>query len=496
MSGSRLVLPSQQPVQATGLPYAGGQLFFYLSGTNTLTPTYQDSGLTTPNTNPVSLDSAGDAGNVFLDPAIVYKVVLEDSNNNLIWTFDPVSPFAPGTTSGPVWGGTSTGSANAQIVNAPGFSGAPGQDVQFVAGLTNTGPLTINAGGNALPVYQPTAGGPVLLSGGEVVVGNTYILIPNPNLSAGSGGFQLASIATLPIAQPCGRLTLTSTQPIMLGNVSAATAILYAPYLGNQIPVWTGQAWRPVQFAETSQLLSDTTLSPAAAVAATVYDMFAWLSKGVVVVTRGPAWTSATARSAAGAISRNGGFVTNSLAITNGPAAGYGLLVGTIVTDVGGATVTWNTGGAASGGTAAFLNVYNYFNRVSIVANVSDTHAPYGSLPGTYRQAGGSTNNQINFVSAAANDAITISYSASFSVPSGASGQAGVGLDSITATSIPPFSLESETGSGTIILGGVAAGVIPGQTGQHYLAAVEAASAGSVTADILSLNQFSAVFRM
>lgn len=93
MAGSRFVSPAQQPVQSTGLPYPGGQLFFYVSGTTGLAVTYSDSALTIPNTNPVILDSAGDAGNVFLDPTITYKVVLFDVNNNLIWTFDPVDAF-------------------------------------------------------------------------------------------------------------------------------------------------------------------------------------------------------------------------------------------------------------------------------------------------------------------------------------------------------------------------------------------------------------------
>src|ERR1700744_4448732 len=94
------VSPQQQFMSFAGQPYAGGLLYFYVSGTSTPTPTYQDEGLSIPNTNPVVLDSAGDAGNIFLDPGIIYKVELTDSNNNTIWTFDPVIPIDSSTGSG------------------------------------------------------------------------------------------------------------------------------------------------------------------------------------------------------------------------------------------------------------------------------------------------------------------------------------------------------------------------------------------------------------
>lgn len=194
MAGSRFVNPYAQSVQSTGLPYPGGQLFFYLSGTSTPSPTYSDSALTTPNTNPVILDSAGSDGNVFLNPAVAaYKVVLEDANGNLIWTADPVYPAASANVTGTIWGGTSTGSANGQIVSAPGFSQTNGQTVAFIAGFTNTGPLTINAGFGPLPVYQANSSGPTLLVGGEVVTGNIVTVVYSSVLNSGAGGGQIVS---------------------------------------------------------------------------------------------------------------------------------------------------------------------------------------------------------------------------------------------------------------------------------------------------------------
>lgn len=91
-SGLRFVMPNQFAVNPSGVPYVGGQLFFYATGTTTYQDTYQDSGLTIPNTNPVVADSGGYFGNIFLLGSPSYHVVLQDANNNTIWDMDPVGP--------------------------------------------------------------------------------------------------------------------------------------------------------------------------------------------------------------------------------------------------------------------------------------------------------------------------------------------------------------------------------------------------------------------
>lgn len=86
----RFVLPYQTAVDAIGVPYTDGFLYFYASGTNTLLATYQDQALTIPNANPIEADGAGRFGNIFLGPN-AYKVVLTDNFGNQIWTADPVT---------------------------------------------------------------------------------------------------------------------------------------------------------------------------------------------------------------------------------------------------------------------------------------------------------------------------------------------------------------------------------------------------------------------
>lgn len=93
----RLASPNIQFNSQTGIPLAGGFLYFYITGTSTLAITYSDAALTQPNTNPIVLNSAGYAGSIFLDPVQLYKVTLTDSNNIQQWSLDPVSDPASGS---------------------------------------------------------------------------------------------------------------------------------------------------------------------------------------------------------------------------------------------------------------------------------------------------------------------------------------------------------------------------------------------------------------
>lgn len=88
---NRFSNPASQFFDSSGNAYALGTLGFFITGTNTPTDTYSDSSLTTPNANPIELDSAGRLpDDVFLDSAVTYKCVLKDSSGNTIWTRDPV----------------------------------------------------------------------------------------------------------------------------------------------------------------------------------------------------------------------------------------------------------------------------------------------------------------------------------------------------------------------------------------------------------------------
>lgn len=89
MANTRFLDPTAQAAGDTGTPLSGAKLYFYESGTSTPKDTYSDSGLTTPNANPVVADSAGRFGDIFLTSG-AYKVVLQTSAGVTVKTQDPV----------------------------------------------------------------------------------------------------------------------------------------------------------------------------------------------------------------------------------------------------------------------------------------------------------------------------------------------------------------------------------------------------------------------
>jgi len=80
--------PKLQFFDANGNPLAGGLLYTYEAGSTTPLATYTDSTGVSANTNPIVLDSRGEA-NVWLD-ADSYKLALYTSANVLIWTVDNI----------------------------------------------------------------------------------------------------------------------------------------------------------------------------------------------------------------------------------------------------------------------------------------------------------------------------------------------------------------------------------------------------------------------
>ena len=79
----------QQFFDNNGDPLAGGLLHVYLAGTSTRTPVYADDALLVPLTNPVVLDAAGRAPELFLD-ALAYKQVLETAEGVELWSADHI----------------------------------------------------------------------------------------------------------------------------------------------------------------------------------------------------------------------------------------------------------------------------------------------------------------------------------------------------------------------------------------------------------------------
>ena len=516
-ASAQTLLPNaqQQFVDANGKPLAGGYVYFYVPGTTTPKTTYQDAGQTTPNSNPVRLDSAGRAiifgtGN--------YRQILQDSAGNTIWDqqtsgisnafFSALNPYV-------LLGNPTGSSAGVQSIGLQGGLSFVGSNLTLNYPMySDTGSLTVNSG------YQLTSrisNGPMqytlpatssLYNGFGFwfsVFGGTLTLQPNAadnfpgagsgvavTIPAGFSGFlqtngsgkwyvQLNynspnSAATF--AQPQGRLTLASGAPVMTSTVVGASSIIYTPYLGSLITVYSAGTYINQSFSELTQLLSDSTLSPGAATASQNYDIFYWLNGSTPVISRGPAWTSNTARGVGAgttqlARSIPGGLWVNAFAITNGPAAGAGTYLGTIRTN-GSATVDYILGGAAAGGTAASFGVWNYYNRVNTSAIVQDNNPSWTYSVSAWRPSDNSTSMRVSFVTGFAEDSIDSAFYA-LNSNSGGYGGAGVGIDSTTA----PSGLSGVSGTSTNSM-------IPSRyttllLGWHFVQALEVGAGGSGT---------------
>lgn len=272
--------------------------------------------------------------------------------------------------------------------------------------------------------------------------------------------------------EPGGRLTLTSATPVLTTTVSGATTVYYTPYKGDRAPFWSGTQWQWKSFTQVSQTTTDTTKSPAAAAASSCYDIFLWSDAGTIRATRGPAWTNITTRSAGTALTVVQGFYCNNAAITNGPAAGYGLYVGTIATNAS-STVDYIFGASASGGTAAFLNVWNNFNRRLTATTVVDSGATYTYTTATTRAARASNANRITFVIGLSEDAVTTIYVQRIDTVAAVSfAQFAIGLDSTTAQASMFAFIRAPTAAthGASTVATYAAQIA---IGQHYLQALD-----------------------
>jgi hypothetical protein len=224
---------------------------------------------------------------------------------------------------------------------------------------------------------------------------------------------------------------------------------------------------------------------PAAAVAASVYDLVAWNNAGTCTLTRDVAWTSVTTPAAGDAFARVNGILVNSVAITNGPAAGYGTYLGTIATDAGGAKVTFNpTPAAASGGptNGAWVGLWNETNRVPVIGLAQDSKANWQEANSTWQQSDGSANNRVTVVIGQQEDFVDATFAEIIQASAGGSPSIGIGLDS-TATPSGQIGQVYGPASAGIRTNGTAMANLGTQlaAGVHYLQALEWSSEATLT---------------
>jgi hypothetical protein len=166
--------PKLQFFGTDGLPLVGGKLYTYAAGTTTPLATYVDHTGTTTNTNPVILDSNGEA-DVWLPDTTSYKYVLKTSADVLLYTVDYIA--VPVTTnsfaSPPVIGSGTPNAATFTTLNVTGaaiFEDTADftEDVTFDNDVTISGRLSLTGTGAAKLNVGTTAERPASPVNGDI----------------------------------------------------------------------------------------------------------------------------------------------------------------------------------------------------------------------------------------------------------------------------------------------------------------------------------------
>jgi hypothetical protein len=189
------------------------------------------------------------------------------------------------------------------------------------------------------------------------------------------------------VSPPGGRLTLTSGQPVMNADVTAATSVYYVPYTGQQVPIYNSQAgvFSLVDMGSAGLTLSlGTSQQPANS----LYDIFAETIGGSIELCAGPAWTNSGAGSSSRAvgISQVSGIWMNSAEMTacyNSPSvvrdcpALQCTYLGTMYATAAGQTSQQFGPNSTAGGTANCLCLYNAYNQVEVTSQTLDANPAY-----------------------------------------------------------------------------------------------------------------------
>jgi len=151
--------PKQQIFGTDGLPLVGGKIYTYAGGTSTPIATYTDYTAATANTNPIILDSLGQA-NIWLLNTTTYKFIVKDADDVLLYTVDNIAiPLDLNSFSSPPPIGDVT--PNTGAFTTLSATGA----VTFGSTLTVAGQLTLNNTGAAKLSVGTTGQRPTAVTG-------------------------------------------------------------------------------------------------------------------------------------------------------------------------------------------------------------------------------------------------------------------------------------------------------------------------------------------
>jgi hypothetical protein len=300
------------------------------------------------------------------------------------------------------------------------------------------------------------------------------------------------SAAFAQVPPPQGRLTLQSDTPVMTSDESNVTSVYYTPYIGDQIPIYSGTSFANNTFSQLTM-----TLNTSNQLSGDVYDLFVFLHSSVVTIGAGPAWSSTTSRGTGAGTTQltqlDGLWVNaNSITLTNGSTsyssitADEATYVGSIYMTANGETSMQVRPAAAAGGVANVLGVWNAYNRVKVTAYNRDDTSNWSYSTASWRAADNSTSNKISFLDGLQQSLVTGNYSVLVTTaPDTVGGYIGLNIDSSTTTPDIAAGASSAAGQTSSSQSAVTETFYP-VLGLHYIQAVEYAS-GS-TAQIFGVN--------
>ena len=200
---------AQNPIfhhEEDGKPLSGGKVYTYQSGTTTPLATYQDEAQSIINTNPVILDSNGDAVIRLIEDQ-AYRIVIKDSMDSVISTTDDVRAAVTSSTASGYLKKSGAGQSVSSVVTFTVSPKVPtptaDDDVAnkaYVLGSTAQG---VQGASRKLVIETTGTSAPITITADAVTVKNSadaYRTLRNVSLSvslatSGSNGLDTGSVA-------------------------------------------------------------------------------------------------------------------------------------------------------------------------------------------------------------------------------------------------------------------------------------------------------------
>jgi hypothetical protein len=215
--------PKQQVFGSDGAPLVGGKIFTYAGGTSTPIATYTDYTAGTANTNPIILDSLGQA-NIWLLTNTSYKFIVKTATDVLLYTVDNIITPIDITTfaTPPPIGNTTPNTGAFTTLTASG-----------AVTLTGTGAMKLNSGTTA---ERPTPSNGMIRYNTSTAAMEGYInsawagigSVTSVATGAGLTGGPITSTGTISIDSTVATLTGTQTltnKTIQGGAITSGTVV-------------------------------------------------------------------------------------------------------------------------------------------------------------------------------------------------------------------------------------------------------------------------------